>query len=148
MTRTLATGFALACSLAFLGAGARAAAPPPLPPQPKIVPAGIPAGYVLVSPCVRQMGEHWANLKAPLNGTVLYGTYRGQVIFSEVMLTPKDFAAGKSFLDLKPLPGHTIDHVDIQHTNGHPGMEFSHYDIHAYYIPASAVAKICPTAPM
>ena len=34
---------------------------PPLPPQPKVRPAGIPAGALLVSPCVKGMGEHWAN---------------------------------------------------------------------------------------
>lgn len=128
-----------------------AAGPPPgaLPPQPKTHPAGLPANYVMVSPCIAHMGEHWANVKKPLSDSLLYGTYRGKLVFSEVMLTPKDFAAGKSFDNLAALPGHTIDHVNIDYMpHGHPGMPFAHYDIHAFYVSPTAVAAICPDAPM
>jgi hypothetical protein len=52
----------------------------PLPPQPAVRPAGMPAGYVMVSPCVATMGEHWAN---PNNlNEPIYGTYEGKPIFT------------------------------------------------------------------
>ena len=119
---------------------------PPLPPQPKVHPAGIPANFMLVSPCIPGMGEHWANLKAGVHGTQIYGTYKGKPIFTEIMLTQKDFATGKSFTDtLKPLPGYAIDHVDIEFLpHGHPGMTYPHYDIHGYYVPHSVHTKFCP----
>lgn len=119
---------------------------PPLPPQPKVRPAGIPTSDVMVSPCIPGMGEHWANLKAGLHATALYGTYEGKPVFTEVMLVQKDFADGKSFTDvLKPLPGYKIDHVDIEFLpHGHPGMPIPHYDLHGYYVPHSVHTKFCP----
>ncbi len=147
MTRSILTGLTLVLSFGLVAA---APASMSLPPQPKVHPAGIPANYVMVSPCVQQMGEHWANPKAPPDGTTLYGTNNGKPIFTEIMLTPKDFAAGKSYLDvLRPLPGYTIDHVDIEfESHGHPGMPYPHYDVHAYYISPAAVKDVCPNAPM
>jgi hypothetical protein len=131
-------------------ASATAAGPPagmpPLPPQPKVHPAGIPANYMMVSPCIATMGEHWANLKADLHGSTIYGTYQGKPVFTEIMLLPKDFAQGKSFVNvLKPLSGYQIDHVDIEYLpHGHPGMAFAHYDIHGYYVPHAVHEKFCP----
>ncbi len=126
-----------------LAIAAPAAGTMALPPQPAVRPAGMPAGYVLVSPCVPQMGEHWANprdLKLPI-----YGTYRGRVIFSEIMIPKTVLDRGFDYSDLKALPGHTIDHVDIGYEpHGHAGMPIPHYDIHAYYISAAQVARICP----
>lgn len=139
---TLAAWFALS-SVAL------AAAPPPamqLPPQPKVHPAGIPANFMMVSPCVAGMGEHWANLKLGPHATTIYGTYQGKPIFTEIMLLPKDFAQGKSFLNVvRPLPGYQIDHVDIEYLpHGHPGMGYAHYDIHGYYVPHAVHVKYCP----
>jgi len=57
--KALTFGFAVAGSVALLGAGPAA---PLLPPQPATRPAGIPSDAMLVSPCVATMGEHWANL--------------------------------------------------------------------------------------
>lgn len=131
-------------------AGVSAQAPPAgmpaLPPQPKVHPAGIPATYMMVSPCIPGMGEHWVNLKTGPHATPIYGTYDGKPVFTEIMLTPKDFAAGKSFTNvLKPLPGYAIDHVDIEYlAHGHPGMTYAHYDIHGYYVPHSVHTKYCP----
>ena len=119
---------------------------PQLPPQPKVHPAGIPANFMMVSPCIVGMGEHWADLKAGTHAATIYGTANGKPVFTELMLTPKDFAAGKSFRDvLKPLPGYQIDHVDIEYlVHGHPGMPIPHYDIHGYYVPHAVHAKFCP----
>ncbi|MFN2529348.1 MAG: hypothetical protein ABR584_11605 [Candidatus Baltobacteraceae bacterium] len=133
-----------------LSSGALAAGPPKgmpaLPPQPKVHPAGIPANYMMVSPCIVGMGEHWANLKAGIHGTTLYGTYQGKPVFTEIMLLPADFASGKSYENvLRPVPGYQIDHVDIEYLkHGHPGMAFAHYDIHAYYVTPAVEHKICP----
>ncbi|HZT11702.1 MAG TPA: hypothetical protein VFA29_02800 [Candidatus Baltobacteraceae bacterium] len=132
-----------AASLAFLLPAA--AAPPGLPPQPKVHPAGIPADAVLVSPCVRGMGEHWANLKNLPLGPI-YGTYRGKPVFSEIMIDKKAFAAGRSYLNLlRPLPGYTIDHVDVEFVPyGHAGYPIPHYDLHAYYVPHAVHEAFCP----
>lgn len=93
----------------------------------------MPAHYVMVSPCVPSMGEHWANpqnLQAPI-----HGVHQGKVVFSEIMVPKAQFA------------GHTIDHVDIEYEpQGHPGMTFAHYDIHAYYVAHGAHSAYC-TAP-
>ena len=87
MIRIVAAGafFALALSAA---AACRAAEPagPPLPPQPAIHPAGIPADAVLVSPCIATMGEHWVNPKdAPLGP--IYGVWQGKPVFTEIMVS-------------------------------------------------------------
>ena len=128
---------ALACAFIASFASAVAAPMPAMPPMhsgPK--PPFIPAGYVQVSPCIPTMGEHWANLSHPLDGNTIYGTYQGKPVFTEIMLTPKDFASGKSWDEvLKPLPGYQVNHVDIDFLpHGHPGMQFPHYDIHAFYV--------------
>lgn len=57
---------ALFAFVSTLSLSSAMAAPPPssgMPPQPKVRPQGIPEGFVMVSPCVRGMGEHWANLQ-------------------------------------------------------------------------------------
>ncbi|HEY8313474.1 MAG TPA: hypothetical protein VIG51_04795 [Candidatus Baltobacteraceae bacterium] len=115
-----------------------------LPPQPKVPPAGMPAGYVMVSPCVPGMGEHWANpkdLHAPM-----YGTYDGKVVFSEIMVPKAQFDKGFNYEDLAALPGHTINHVDIEYEpHGHAGMPIPHYDIHAYYVSHQTHGAYCAT---
>ncbi|HLI97839.1 MAG TPA: hypothetical protein VKT72_17350 [Candidatus Baltobacteraceae bacterium] len=122
---------------------------PPLPPQPKVRPAGIPAGFVMVSPCVQGMGEHWANLKTAMlpNGAMgpIYGSYQGKAIFSEVMVPVTTFQKGFNYYNLTALPGYHIDHINIEyHPHGHQGMPIPHYDIHAYYISHAAQLKVCP----
>ncbi|HKU68817.1 MAG TPA: DUF5602 domain-containing protein [Candidatus Baltobacteraceae bacterium] len=136
-----------AFSIAFTMTSALAAPPsggmPPLPPQPKVRPAGMPTGYVMVSPCIQGMGEHWANLKdmsAPI-----YGTHNGKPIFSEIMVPLKTLNAGFNYPNLATLPGYKIDHVSIEyHPKGHEGMMIPHYDIHAYYITYAQQKAICP----
>lgn len=117
-----------------------------LPPQPKVRPAGIPSGFMMVSPCVQAMGEHWANLKSKSAMTgPIYGTYQGKPVFSEIMITREQLQKGFNYSNLTALPGHTIDHVDMNfEPHGHPGMPFPHYDLHAYYVSAAEQAKICP----
>lgn len=138
------------CLAATLASGAAAlAAAPQLPPQPATLPAGIPKGSMLLSPCISGMGEHWGALKDLPVGPI-YGVYRGKVVFSEVMLKQDDFAAGKSYTDvLHALPGHSIDHVDIEfEPKGHEGFPIPHYDIHAYYVPHADHVKFCPSSGM
>jgi hypothetical protein len=141
MLRFVATlTFILSAALPGLAAADSA---PMLPPQPKVRPAGIPAGYVLVSPCIATMGEHWANLK-DMNAPI-YGTWQGKLIFSEIMVPLTQLERGFSYADLRPLPGYTIDHVDLSfEPKGHRGMPIPHYDLHAYYISAAEQATICP----
>src|SRR6516165_1639546 len=116
-----------AAVLALLSSLPTRAAAPPLPPQPRVRPAGIPAGVVLVSPCVQKMGEHWANPKNLPFGPI-YGVYEGKPVFTEIMIDQKAFASGKSWeKTLAPLPGYTIDHVDIDFVPyGHAGYPIKH----------------------
>jgi hypothetical protein len=130
-------------ALSFIAAPALAASSGmQMPPQPKQRPAGLPAAYVMVSPCVPSMGEHWANpqnLQAPI-----YGTYQGKVVFSEIMVPKAQFDKGFNYENLRALPGHRIDHVDIEYEpHGHPGMTIPHYDIHAYYVTHAAHMAYC-----
>lgn len=138
----------LALTIALTSTTVAAAAPngpPPLPPQPKVHPAGIPADALLVSPCVRGMGEHWANPKNLPFGPI-YGTYQGKPVFTEVMIDKKAFAAGHSYENLlKPVPGYAIDHVDIDYVPyGHAGYPIPHYDVHAYYVSHAVHEAFCP----
>lgn len=115
-----------------------------LPPQPKVRPAGLPADAVMVSPCVATMGEHWVALKdAPLGP--IYGTYKGKLVFTEIMPTLKQLEDGFSYANIRALPGYTIDHVDIKfEPKGHEGLPVPHYDVHAYYVSPAEQAQICP----
>lgn len=140
--------FVLIATLGFVCGAAAIAAPagaPPLPPQPNVRPSGIPADVLLVSPCVKGMGEHWANPKNLPLGPI-YGVYDGKPVFTEVMIDKASFASGKSYVDvLQPLPGYTIDHVDIEYVpHGHAGYPIPHYDVHAYYVTHAAHVAFCP----
>jgi hypothetical protein len=143
--------FALAAAITL---SAAIAAPPsnqmpPLPPQPKVRPAGIPEGFVMVSPCVQAMGEHWLDPKNYMlaDGAMgpIYGSYNGKAIFSEIMIPVSTFQKGFNYRRLAALPGYTINHIDVEyHPHGHEGMPIAHYDIHAYYVNHEEHAKMCP----
>lgn len=135
-----------AVSFAFCLAVVPALAAPPmaLPPQPAVHPAGIPAGAVMLSPCVATMGEHWGNPKDMPTGPI-YGVWEGKPVFTEIMVTQTQLEKGFSWADIRPLPGYTIDHVDFEfEPHGHAGLPVPHYDLHAYYVSAEDQAKICP----
>lgn len=140
-------------SIAFLAAllfavpAAASAAPAggmQLPPQPKVRPAGIPEGAMMVSPCIATMGEHWVNLKdAPLGP--IYGTWQGKPVFTEIMVSVEQLQQGFSYANIHALPGYAIDHVDFKYEpKGHDGFPVPHYDVHAYYVSPVEQAKICP----
>ncbi len=139
---------ALFAALLFCVPAAAGAATPTggmqLPPQPKIRPAGLPTDAVMVSPCIATMGEHWIALKdAPLGP--IYGTYKGKLVFTEIMVTQKQLEQGFSYADIHALPGYTIDHVDFKfEPKGHEGLPVPHYDLHAYYVSPAEQAQICP----
>ena len=135
-------------ALLFAVPAAAAAATPDagmqLPPQPKVRPAGLPADAVMVSPCVATMGEHWIALKdAPLGP--IYGTYKGKLVFTEIMVTQKQLQDGFSYANIRALPGYTLDHIDFKfEPKGHEGLPVPHYDRHAFYVSPAEEAAICP----
>jgi hypothetical protein len=141
-----AFGLATAAALSV----AMASAAPMMPAKPVPPPKPIPANFVQVSPCVKTMGVHYADITKPLAGSTIYGVNEGKPVFTEIMLTPKQFAAGGSWDNvLRPLPGFVVDHIDIDYLkNGHPGMPFAHYDLHAYYVPHAVHMKFCPNGVM
>jgi hypothetical protein len=107
-------------------------------------PAGIPAGYVKLSPCIAAMGEHWGDPHTLPTGPI-YGVYDGKPVFVEIMIGVDQLQKGFSYDNLRPLPGYAIDHVDFQYEpHGHAGFPFPHYDLHAYFISAAEQKRICP----
>lgn len=140
MLRTLVLSLAVAVSAALPAA----AGAPQLPPQPKLHPAGVPNNALLVSPCIQNMGEHWAALKDLPTGPI-YGVYKGKPVFSEIMVTVEQLQKGFSYENIRALPGYHIDHVNVNYEpKGHEGLPVPHYDVHAYYISAEEQSKICP----
>ena len=107
-------------------------------------PKGLPAGVEPWGGCIPSMGYHYAR-KADIPFGPIYGYYQGKPVFTEIMIATQMFTAGKSWDNvLKPLPGYTIDHIDIWHEqHGHPGYQTPHYDIHAWYIPRSKYMYFC-----
>lgn len=97
----------------------------------------------MVSPCIAGMGEHWANVQT--NAPLIYGTYQGKIVFTEIMVPVSVLDKGFSFADIRALPGRTIDHIDFEfEPNGHEGMPVPHYDLHAYYVSPEVEKTICP----
>ncbi len=138
-----AAAFAVTLGTAELVAAAAPSAPA-LPPQPATHPIGIPAGALLVSPCIATMGEHWAQLKDLPMGPI-YGVWQGKPVFTELMVTLTQLQQGFSYANIRALPGYAIDHVDFEfEPHGHEGLPVPHYDVHAYYVSAAEQAAICP----
>jgi len=131
--------------VAFATASAFAAGSPmQLPPQPAVHPAGIPSDAVMVSPCVRTMGEHWAAVKDLPTGPI-YGTWQGKPVFTEIMVSVEQLDKGFSWANARALSGYQIDHMDFQfEPHGHPGYPVPHYDVHLYYVSPAVQARICP----
>ncbi|MBV8636693.1 MAG: hypothetical protein JO322_01285 [Candidatus Eremiobacteraeota bacterium] len=133
---TFIASVALAASLASAAAA--------LPSQPKIHPAGIPKDAVMISPCIQRMGEHWANRKNLPTGPI-YGTWHDKPVFTEIVVSVKQLQDGFNWLNIRALPGYTIDHVDFEfEPHGHAGFAVPDYNIHAYYVSPAVQATICP----
>lgn len=106
-------------------------------------PAGLPLDVSPVAGCIPSMGFHYVRGKDWPMGPI-YGWYKGKPVFTEVMPTKAQFDAGFDSNNIKPLPGYSIDHVDIWYEpHGHPGMAAPHYDIHAWYVPHSEHMTFC-----
>lgn len=148
---------ALAC-LTLLPLGGIAADKPALPPgmTPAMMhsmmtplsghPAVIPADAKAWFGCIPTMGYHYINPKNIPRGP-LYGFYQGKATFTELMLTNAELLHSDWNDQLKPLPGYTIDHVDVWYEpHGHPGYEVPHFDIHAWYVPHAVHMKYCGNA--
>lgn len=110
----------------------------------KAHPPAMPAGTVGFAGCIPTMGYHYSKPQDWPMGPV-YGYYNGKAIFTEAMIDKRAFEKGVDFNGLlKPLPGYKIDHVDVWYeAHGHPGYTIPHYDVHAWYIPASQYMFFC-----
>jgi len=68
-------------------------------------PAFVPANYISIPGGVPMMGKHWADATAkefngqPFDRTFIYGSYNGQFIFHEPMVTIAYFKSKQSFTD-------------------------------------------------
>jgi len=107
-------------------------------------PPGLPPGVSPLMGCIPAMGYHYGK-NADLPFGPIYGYYNGKPVFTEIMVSRARLMAGESWDGvLKPLPGYTINHVDIWwEPHGHPGYLVPHYDIHAWYVPHAEHMKYC-----
>lgn len=104
-----------------------------------------PAGFVQVSPCVAQMGAHYARTSELPFGPILGYDPNGKLIFFEYMISQKEFSEGISWKDLPGVAGRAVDHVDIDfNPRGHEGYEVPHYDLHFYFISTEEEHGLCP----
>lgn len=157
MGRLFFAGGVLGTMIAFVAALPVAAADKPVMPPgmtPEVMkmmstpgeahPKGLPSGLTTVGGCIPAMGYHYVKrTNWPLGP--IYGYYKGKAVFTEIMPSRAQLETGFNIDNaLKPLPGYTIDHVDVWYEkNGHPGMPIPHYDIHAWYIPHAAHMTFC-----
>jgi hypothetical protein len=78
--------------------------------------------------------------------TVPVGPYlaydqQGNLVSTVYMIPLKDLRAGKAFNNL--VVGHAkVDHVDVNYTNGHPGVPDPHYHVVLWYISAKRAAAL------
>jgi hypothetical protein len=65
----------------------------------------LPQGTVQLDPVViPAMGEHWGNPIDMPTGPI-YGVFEGKLVFIEYMISQKDFAEGKSYVNLPGMKG-------------------------------------------
>jgi hypothetical protein len=121
-----------------------AAAATVLAAQPQTHPVGIPKDAVMISQCIQRMGEHWANRKHLPTGPI-YGAWQGKPVFTEIVVSVKQLQQGFNSLNIRALPGYTIDHIDFEfEPHGHAGFAVPDYNIHAYYVSPAVQNTICP----
>lgn len=104
-----------------------------------------PPGVVQVTPCIPEMGEHWARPEDLPTGPI-YTVYQGRLMSIEYMPAQAEFVDGKSWHELsfrywgQPLP---IQHADFGfQPHGHEGFEVPHYDMHYFVISPDEVREI------
>lgn len=108
----------------------------------------LPKDWVQVSPLIPMLGEHYDNAKL---GTVphaeAYCGYKGKIICIEYLMTPADFAAGKTFKNLHGIEGlPPVDHIDLDYEpNGHGDWaNIPLYMLRVYYVSVSHLAAMTP----
>ncbi len=115
--------------------------------QPSTTPIAwmAPAGVVQISPCIPEMGEHWARPQDLPMGPI-YTVYQGRLMSIEYMPAQADFMAGKSWHELyftywgQQLP---IQHADFGfQPHGHEGFEVPHFDMHFFVVSPDEVREI------
>lgn len=117
------------------GPDASVATAPPAAPYQHVkdlvpLPAFIPGlGQLFVNPSTLPAGPFLAYDR---DGTLVSTIY---------MVPVADLNPDKSFDDL-PVPGGTVDHVDIYYNAGHPGVEVPHAHIVLWHVPAEDEARV------
>ena len=100
----------------------------------------LPPGYAQISPMIPMLGEHYGRGKVgSMPFDPVYCAYKGKVTCIEYLLSPADFASGKSWKSLPGLEGlPPVDHIDIDYEpNGHGDWPMSLYDLRIYFISIS-----------
>jgi hypothetical protein len=104
-----------------------------------------PHGFRQLSPCIAQMGVHYAREGELPLGPILGYDDGGRLIFFEYMISREEFEKGVTWMNLPGLAGHSVDHLQIDYNpHGHEGFPVPHYDIHLYLISVEAQQQVCP----
>jgi hypothetical protein len=114
---------------------------------PKI--SDLPKGYVQVSPLIPMLGEHYDD--EPV-GTVPHGDayagYKGRIIAMEFLMTPEEFAQGKTWKNLRTEPSvkmPPVDHIDVDYDpQGHGDWHVPLYMLRVYYVSPEFLAAMKP----
>jgi hypothetical protein len=123
------TLFAVACSIALLGATR---------------PDFLPKDATESAACVPALGDvYWNPAKLPFGPT--YGVFKGKPIFEEFMVPKDEFAKGRNWKDITiARSGLPVDHVDIWFApHGHDGAPMPHYDVILFFVPHAEHMRIC-----
>jgi hypothetical protein len=136
---------AAACLFTILASAASVAFADELEALPSL--KSLPKGYEKISQVIPLLGEHYG--KGPV-GTMPYGPiycgYKGKIICVEWILSPADFAAGKTWKDLDGIAGMKLpapDHIDmIYEANGHGDWPIPLYSLRSYFVSNAFLAKV------
>lgn len=134
---------ALAATIAFAGATAGLAGMP----EQDVAKSPPSAPYQQVSKLVKLpdfipgIGQLFVDPATLPAGPFLAYDRKGAIVSTIYMIPLKDLNPDNSFDDL-PVPGGTVDHVDIYYNAGHPGVEQPHAHIVLWHVPEKGEALV------
>ena len=107
----------------------------------------LPTDYMRISPVIPLLGEHYGKgTLGSLPYAPIYCGYKGKIICIEWIMSPQEFAAGKSWKNLGGITGMNLpstDYVDITYeANGHGDWPVPLYNVRVYFVSKELLAKV------
>ncbi|QDY98905.1 hypothetical protein FQ775_00115 [Nitratireductor mangrovi] len=136
----------LSASLAFLLAGSFAALANDVPAEIAKSPPGgayqAVSGLVKLPDFIPGLGQLFVDPSTLPAGPFLAYDRDGELVSTIYMLPVDDLAdPDKRFDDLLS-PAGSVDHIDVYHNAGHPGVEMPHAHIVLWHVPAAEEARV------